>query len=181
MEGCFDVHIKLQVDVWKKIWWARRDSNPQPRDYESPALTVELQARIVGNLLNKARDLHGVRLPCNAILYLVLVPVPVGLLSMTSVTQASMQSHPNDNEQTRLLADRTRTRKTSMPGRCSRERTGAPAGFRRGKTDTLCAPMKRQAKWAVGGKPRWLPSSWRSLRAVPSGVGHLAECLQPVP
>ena len=26
------------------IWWARRDSNPQPRDYESPALTVELQA-----------------------------------------------------------------------------------------------------------------------------------------
>src|SRR5579884_1650291 len=26
-------------------WWARRDSNPQPRDYESPALTVELQAR----------------------------------------------------------------------------------------------------------------------------------------
>ncbi len=26
------------------VWWARRDSNPQPRDYESPALTVELQA-----------------------------------------------------------------------------------------------------------------------------------------
>jgi hypothetical protein len=26
------------------LWWARRDSNPQPRDYESPALTVELQA-----------------------------------------------------------------------------------------------------------------------------------------
>jgi hypothetical protein len=25
-------------------WWARRDLNPQPRDYESPALTVELQA-----------------------------------------------------------------------------------------------------------------------------------------
>ena len=24
--------------------WARRDSNPQPRDYESPALTIELQA-----------------------------------------------------------------------------------------------------------------------------------------
>ena len=30
-------------------WWARRDLNPQPRDYESPALTVELQARIVPN------------------------------------------------------------------------------------------------------------------------------------
>ena len=28
----------------RKSWWARRDSNPQPRDYESPALTVELQA-----------------------------------------------------------------------------------------------------------------------------------------
>jgi hypothetical protein len=27
------------------VWWARRDLNPQPRDYESPALTVELQAR----------------------------------------------------------------------------------------------------------------------------------------
>jgi hypothetical protein len=26
------------------FWWARRDLNPQPRDYESPALTVELQA-----------------------------------------------------------------------------------------------------------------------------------------
>jgi hypothetical protein len=26
------------------LWWARRDLNPQPRDYESPALTVELQA-----------------------------------------------------------------------------------------------------------------------------------------
>ena len=25
-------------------WWARRDSNPRPRDYESPALTAELQA-----------------------------------------------------------------------------------------------------------------------------------------
>ena len=27
------------------VEWAWRDSNPQPRDYESPALTVELQAR----------------------------------------------------------------------------------------------------------------------------------------
>ena len=27
-------------------WWARRDSNPGPRDYESPALTAELRARI---------------------------------------------------------------------------------------------------------------------------------------
>ena len=29
-----------------KRWWACRDSNPEPRDYESPALTVELQARL---------------------------------------------------------------------------------------------------------------------------------------
>ena len=27
-------------------WWALRDSNPQPRDYESPALTVELRAHV---------------------------------------------------------------------------------------------------------------------------------------
>jgi hypothetical protein len=25
-------------------WWALRDSNPGPRDYESPALTAELRA-----------------------------------------------------------------------------------------------------------------------------------------
>ena len=30
-----------------KGWWARQDSNLQPRDYESPALTVVLQARTV--------------------------------------------------------------------------------------------------------------------------------------
>ena len=27
-------------------WWARQDSNLQPRDYESPALTVVLQAQL---------------------------------------------------------------------------------------------------------------------------------------
>ncbi len=34
------------LDVFSRTgkWWARRDLNPQPRDYESPALTVELQA-----------------------------------------------------------------------------------------------------------------------------------------
>src|SRR5262245_27058277 len=30
-------------------WWARWGSNPRPSDYESPALTTELQARL--NLL----------------------------------------------------------------------------------------------------------------------------------
>lgn len=28
-------------------WWARRGSNPRPRDYESPALTTELQAPVL--------------------------------------------------------------------------------------------------------------------------------------
>ena len=37
-KNCSDGHR------YSKEWWARRDSNPQPRDYESPALTVELQA-----------------------------------------------------------------------------------------------------------------------------------------
>ena len=30
--------------------WARWDSNPRPRDYESPALTAELQARATAKL-----------------------------------------------------------------------------------------------------------------------------------
>ena len=29
-----------------EAWWARRDSNPRPKDYESSALTAELQARL---------------------------------------------------------------------------------------------------------------------------------------
>ena len=28
----------------RKLRWARWDLNPEPRDYESPALTIELQA-----------------------------------------------------------------------------------------------------------------------------------------
>lgn len=27
---------------WTAMWWAHQDSNLKPRDYESPALTVEL-------------------------------------------------------------------------------------------------------------------------------------------
>lgn len=30
----------------RKFWWARRGSNPRPIDYESTALTAELQALI---------------------------------------------------------------------------------------------------------------------------------------
>lgn len=28
--------------LWTSMWWAHQDSNLEPRDYESPALTVEL-------------------------------------------------------------------------------------------------------------------------------------------
>ena len=38
--GC---EIADRLPVYEK-WWACRDLNPEPRDYESPALTVELQA-----------------------------------------------------------------------------------------------------------------------------------------
>ena len=47
---CGDSQLRgweMPESSWRAIvvqWWARRDSNPQPRDYESPALTVELQA-----------------------------------------------------------------------------------------------------------------------------------------
>ena len=33
------------IAVPSEIWWAWRDLNPQPKDYESSALTVELQAQ----------------------------------------------------------------------------------------------------------------------------------------
>src|SRR5690606_25714298 len=33
----------------REIWWAHQDSNLEPRDYESPALTVELYARRRGH------------------------------------------------------------------------------------------------------------------------------------
>ena len=46
------IHLESQLQkspyllkVWKLKWWARWGSNPRPRDYESPALTAELQAR----------------------------------------------------------------------------------------------------------------------------------------
>ena len=38
---------------WRKC--SRRDSNPEPRDYESPALTVELQEPV----LRAARSMHA--------------------------------------------------------------------------------------------------------------------------
>lgn len=41
--GCSSVAYHRRSQEVK--WWARQDSNLEPRDYESPALTVELQAR----------------------------------------------------------------------------------------------------------------------------------------
>ena len=53
-------------DVLQSEGWARQDSNLGPRDYESPALTAELQARAItystilyrfrGLLFTPARD-----------------------------------------------------------------------------------------------------------------------------
>jgi hypothetical protein len=40
----FGVIAPVATNFTLGCWWARRDLNPQPRDYESPALTVELQA-----------------------------------------------------------------------------------------------------------------------------------------
>jgi hypothetical protein len=43
--------VKLAIRNWKlAIIWARQDSNLGPRDYESPALTAELQARFVSTV-----------------------------------------------------------------------------------------------------------------------------------
>jgi hypothetical protein len=38
--------------MWR--WWAQRDLNPRPSDYESPALTPELWAHLL-----KCNVLHG--------------------------------------------------------------------------------------------------------------------------
>ena len=41
----------------KILWWALRDSNPEPRDYESPALTVAPRALMNGECnSNKANS-----------------------------------------------------------------------------------------------------------------------------
>lgn len=39
------LHRPLHQQHTRKGWWAWRDSNPQPRRYERPALTIELHAR----------------------------------------------------------------------------------------------------------------------------------------
>ena len=43
---------RVAADDMKNIWWARQDLNLGPTDYESAALTTELQARRVANILH---------------------------------------------------------------------------------------------------------------------------------
>ena len=56
-----------------RVWWAHQDSNLEPTDYESAALTVELWARIQTNRLDKNRLQHFVK---SRILHQI-APVPV--------------------------------------------------------------------------------------------------------
>src|SRR6185437_13940437 len=65
-----DIHLLI-------LWWARRDLNPQPRDYESPALTIELQARCASIYCKYAFciDLLSARLGLTLVACPVLVPL----------------------------------------------------------------------------------------------------------
>jgi hypothetical protein len=46
------VHSQWYVPNWHLFYgWARWGSNPRPRDYESPALTAELRALMLSDLL----------------------------------------------------------------------------------------------------------------------------------
>src|SRR6266446_832074 len=47
-------HYKSTIEN-RKLKWARQDSNLGPRDYESPALTAELQALLPMKIANPAR------------------------------------------------------------------------------------------------------------------------------
>lgn len=44
------------------FWWARQDSNLQPRDYESPALTVAPRARMKKAATEAAALIHVVEI-----------------------------------------------------------------------------------------------------------------------
>jgi hypothetical protein len=45
----------------ERQWWARKDSNLGPTDYESAALTAELRARSGGNILPRKEIPHVTR------------------------------------------------------------------------------------------------------------------------
>ena len=75
----------MQPLAGRENWWALQDSNLQPRDYESPALTIELRARGAGEeyqILPASRLIaerhrpgfrrQGMKKPGNARLFAVL-------------------------------------------------------------------------------------------------------------
>ena len=39
--------LARQFRQFLEVWWAQRDLNPRPSDYESPALTAELWAHYI--------------------------------------------------------------------------------------------------------------------------------------
>ncbi len=48
------LNTEFQTPKFKlQKWWARWDLNPRPNDYESSALTTELQARRINNIEKK--------------------------------------------------------------------------------------------------------------------------------
>ena len=65
-------------------WWARRDLNPQPRDYESPALTVELQAQFS----DKHQKLFSLTSRFRAPLGNTLARIRLFLIASVSLTQS---------------------------------------------------------------------------------------------
>src|SRR5688572_16902231 len=52
---CINILSLAGVHEITRNWWALRGSNPEPRDYESPALTIELRARCDGRLQTSDR------------------------------------------------------------------------------------------------------------------------------
>ena len=46
----------LTQSVFGCKWWAHKDLNLEPTDYESAALTVELWAREAGSSISRAED-----------------------------------------------------------------------------------------------------------------------------
>ena len=53
-----------RIELYRSdVWWAHQDSNLEPRDYESPALTVELQALSMTYeaLANRCGSFEGTR------------------------------------------------------------------------------------------------------------------------
>jgi hypothetical protein len=118
--------------VVQVLWWARRDLNPQPRDYESPALTVELQALLrlwfgavvfgrpcfracMGSAFNAFRHLAGLQLSYG-------FRTPVMLSSPLLHDCKCLQRSPSNDPRRKLSPGEVPIPLTSAPG----VETGAP-------------------------------------------------------